>query len=253
MILSNLNSELTATEWAIFFICALLVGLAKSGLKGIGLATIPIMAGIFGARASTGVLLPILIMADAMAVVYYRRHVEWRFIILLLPWVAAGIIIALITGNMINENQFRIVLTTMVIIMLVLMILGDIRKNRQTKVPDNHIFAGLMGIAGGFATMIGNSAGPVFTLYFLSMKLPKKEFIGTGAWLFLIVNIFKVPLHIFSWETISIESARLSLITLPVIAAGILTGIYLVRLFPEKVYRYFVIIATIASSFFLFI
>jgi uncharacterized membrane protein YfcA len=137
--------------------------------------------------------------------------------------------------------------------MLILMIVNDLKRKTDGEVPDHHLFAGLMGIAGGFATMIGNSAGPIFTLYFLSMKLPKKEFIGTGAWFFLIVNICKVPLHIFSWETINSGTLQFSLIALPIIAIGFLTGIYLVKLFPEKIYRYFVIIATIVASLFLII
>ena len=218
-----------------------------------GLVIVPLMAGLFGARASTGVLLPVLIIADVMAVVYYRRHVEWRFIFLLLPWTVAGIIIAMITGNQINEKQFSIILTTIIIIMLVLMILKDIRKKSEGKIPDNHVFSGIMGTAGGFATMIGNSAGPIFTIYFLAMRIPKREFIGTGAWFFLIINLGKVPLHIFSWETINPETLKLSLSTFPFIFLGVLAGIYLVKLFPEKVYRYFVIIATLASSLFLVI
>ena len=237
----------------LFLVIALVTGMAKAGLSGIGIAIVPALALIFGARESTGVLLPMLITADIMAVVYYRSHAVWRHILRILPWVALGILIAVITGKMINENQFRIVLLSVVWIMLILMVLNDLRKKKGGEIPENQIFASSMGLAGGFATMIGNSAGPVFTLYFLAMRLTKNEFIGTGAWLYLIMNTSKLPLHIFIWKTISVNSIILNLVAIPVIALGIFAGIYIVKLFPEKVYRYFVIITTIISSVFLFI
>ena len=110
-----------------------------------------------------------------------------------------------------------------------------------------------MGFSGGFATMIGNSAGPVFNLYFLSMKLPKKEFIGTSAWLYLIMNVGKLPLQALVWKNITVSSLILDLIAIPVIALGIFIGIRIVKIFPEKAYRYFVIITTLGSSVLLFL
>lgn len=110
-----------------------------------------------------------------------------------------------------------------------------------------------MGFAGGFATMIGNAAGPVFTLYFLSMRLPKKEFIGTSAWLFFILNTGKLPLQVFVWKNINITTLLPGMIAIPVIALGIFLGIRIVKLFPENVYRYFVIVTTILTSLLLFL
>ncbi len=251
--LLSIHPDLTPVYLLLFLLVALVVGMAKAGLSGISLSIIPVMALIFGAKESTGVLLPMLITADIMAVIYYHRTAVWRHIIRILPWVAVGILIALITGNLINDNQFRIVMVTVVWTMLILMIMNDFRKKRSSKIPENHFFASLMGITGGFSTMIGNSAGPVFTLYFLAMRLPKKEFIGTGAWLYLIMNCGKLPLHLLVWKTITVNSLILNLIAIPVIASGIFLGIYIVKLFSETVYRYFVIITTVVASMFLLI
>jgi len=98
-----------------------------------------------------------------------------------------------------------------------------------------------MGLVGGFTTMVGNAAGPVFSIYLLAMKLPKREFIGTGAIFFFIINLSKVPFHIFAWETIDTRTIVVDLILFPIIATGMFLGIRLVKLFPEKLYRYFVI------------
>lgn len=251
--LLSLHPNLTPGYLVLFLIMALVVGMAKAGLAGISLAIVPAMALIFGAKESTGVLLPMLITADIMAVIYYRRNAVWKHIFRLLPWVALGILIALITGNLINDKQFRVVLLTVVWVMLILMILNDFRKNKAKEIPENHLFASFMGVTGGFATMIGNSAGPVFNLYFLAMRLPKREFIGTGAWLYLIMNCGKLPLQMFVWKTITVNSLILNLIAIPVIVCGIFLGIYIVRLFPEKVYRYFIILSTVVASVFLLI
>ncbi len=249
----SFHPDLTTGFLILFLLVALLLGMAKAGLSGLGLAVIPIMALIFGAKESTGVILPMLIAADIMAVVYYHRHAVWKHIFIILPWVATGIFIALITGNMINDNQFRVVMLSVVWIMLILMVLSDLRKKKEDGVPHNMIFKGFLGFAGGFSTMIGNSAGPVFTLYFLAMRLPKKEFIGTSAWLYLIMNTGKLPLQALVWKNITITSLIPGLISIPVIALGIFIGIHVVNLFSETFYRYFVIVTTIVSSLLLFI
>jgi uncharacterized protein len=129
---------------------ALVIGTSKAGLNGISLLVIPVMALIFGVKESTVVIVPMLITADIMPVVYYRRHAAWKQIIRVLPCMAVGVITTSVTGNLINANQFRIVLLTVVWIMLILMILNDFRKDKGKEIPENHLFASLMDIAGGF-------------------------------------------------------------------------------------------------------
>jgi uncharacterized membrane protein YfcA len=249
----SLSSSLTPAYILLFLLIALCIGMAKAGLGGLGLAVVPVMALIFGAKESTGVILPMLIAADIMAVIYYRKNAEWKYIIKILPWVAAGITAGMVIGNNVSGGQFRVVMVSVVWTMLFLIVLNDIRKKSSTELHGNILFTAFMGVAGGFATMIGNSAGPVFTLYFLSMRLSKNEFIGTGAWLYLIMNTGKLPLQAFVWKNITASSLMLGLVSLPFIAAGIFLGIYIVKLFPEKVYRYFVIVTTLVTSVLLFL
>jgi uncharacterized membrane protein YfcA len=253
LLLLSIHPDLTPGFLVLFLLVAVLLGMAKAGLSGLGLAIIPVMALIFGAKESTGVILPMLIAADIMAVTYWHRHAVWKHILKILPWVAIGIGIALFVGNSINDNQFRIVMLSVVWIMLILMIVNDLWKKESEVIPHNMIFGSGMGLAGGFATMIGNSAGPVFTLYFLAMRLPKKEFIGTSAWLYLIMNTGKLPLQAIVWKNISLASLIPGLISIPFIALGIFLGIKIVNLFSESVYRYFVIITTLISSVLLFL
>lgn len=238
--------NLTSAELVFVLLSAFLVGASKAGIKGIGLLIVPMMAGVFGAKPSTGIVLPMLILADIMAVIYYRKSVNWGYIRKLIPWALAGVVAGVVTGDLINEETFKWLLGGIIIAMLILLIYNDYRKSE--KIPDNRTFAAVMGLAGGFTTMVGNAAGPVFSIYLLSMKLPKREFIGTGAWFFFVINLSKVPFHIFAWETINFKTLATDIVLLPLIVIGMFTGIRLVNLFPEKVYRYFVIFMTLAAA-----
>ncbi len=243
--------DINTFEWILIAICGILVGISKTGISGAGLAVVPILATIFGGKPSTGLLLPMLIMADIFAVKYYNRHAEWHHVFKLLPWAFIGIIIALIIGNIITTKLFNNIIAITVMTGIIMMIWRDI-KGEKTKIPENLWFTILLGITGGFATMIGNAAGPIMALYLLSMRLPKNNFIGTAAWFFFIINVSKVPLHIFFWRTISLKTFYFDLVVLPSILLGVILGIAIVKKIPEKLYRIIVIATTIISAIILF-
>ena len=243
--------ELSTFDWFLYLFCGILIGMSKTGLSGAGMMVVPIMAGIFGGRISVGILLPMLIMADAFAVMYYSRHANWRYIFLALPWALGGVVIGTITGEAINDEQFKIILAIIILVGIVLMLWQDFRS-KNISIPDNWWFAAILGLAGGFTTMVGNAAGPIMSLYLLSMRLPKNIYIGTAAWFFFIINVIKVPFHIFAWRTITVETLKIDLLVFPSIVIGVIVGIRIVKLFPEKVYRYFIIISTVLSAVFLF-
>lgn len=228
-----------------------MIGMAKTGISGVGLMVVPILANAFGGRPSVGLLLPILIFADIFAVTWYHRHADWKHILRLIPWALGGIGIATVVGKSITDTTFNRLLAGLVIAGIAILVWRDLRKGKM-KIPQSPVFAAGLGLAGGFATMIGNAAGPVMALYLLSMRLPKNSYIGTGAWFFFMINLSKVPLHIWSWKTISVESFLLNVMMIPAIAAGAFLGIWLVRFFPERIYRALVIVTTLLSATLLF-
>ena len=246
-----MSYDLSTFQWFLAILCGMIIGMSKTGISGAGLIAVPILAAIFGGRPSVGLLLPMLIIADLFAVKFYNRHADWKYVIKLLPWTVAGILIALFVGKSVNDQQFRGMIALVVIVGIALMIYQDLRR-KNLEVPSSWWFSAILGLGSGFATMIGNASGPLMAFYLLSMRLPKNIYIGTGAWFFLIVNLFKVPLHVFVWKTISLESLTFDMIMMLPIIAGAFLGYYLIKLIPERAYRIFIMATTLASAIALF-
>jgi hypothetical protein len=185
-------------------------------------------------------------MADVFAVWYYHRHARWSYVIKLLPWTVIGVLVGIYVGDQVTDAVFKDIMGIIILLSVVILIWRDIRKD--VRIPGGILFPMLMGLSGGFATMVGNAAGAIMALYLLSMRLPKNEFIGTGAWFFLIINLFKIPFHVSVWETINLNTFTFDLLLFPAIAIGAFAGIYVVKLIPEKGYRIFMLISTTISA-----
>lgn len=232
-------------DLAILISVGLLVGMAKTGVQGTTMIAVPMLAILFGGKASTGVMLPILIFADVFGVRHYHRHAKWQHLKKLLPPAFAGVIIGTLAGSYVNDTVFLKVMAAILFLTLLNMIW---REKREIEIPDSAVFVAVIGIAGGFTTMVGNLAGSVMAIYLLAMRFPKNQFIGTAAWFFLIINLFKVPFHVLVWKTITLESVLLDLLLIPAIAIGAYIGIKITRSVPEKDYRIFVIVMTAIAS-----
>jgi uncharacterized protein len=244
--------SLSVGDWLLIVFCAMLIGMSKTGVPGVSMIVVPTLALIFGGKQSTGVLLPILIMADVFAVIYYHRNAKWNHLLRALPWAFAGLLLALWIGKMVNDEQFKHIIAITVFVSVGLMIWKDYGTKKEFT-PDSWWFAALMGIVGGFATMIGNVAGPILAIYLLAMHLDKKSFIGTTAWFFFIINLSKFPLQVLVWKNINLNTLTIDILVLPAIALGAWLGIILVKRIPEKAYKWFVIVITVLSAFLILI
>jgi len=227
--------DLTFYQWLVSGLSAVMIGLAKTGLPGIGILAIPLMAWVLPARASTGVVLPMLIFADFFAVGCYRRFAVWPKLVRLLPWAAVGVFLGYLALGRVNDQQLKPIIGGIVLVMLALNFWRNYGKEDRP-VPTWWWFAALFGLLAGVTTMMANAAGPVMAIYLLAMRLSKNEFIGTGAWYFLLVNCFKVP---FSAHLglINSQSFHFNLVLFPLVALGALAGIKLLKHIPEKFFN----------------
>ncbi len=240
------------SDWGILFFTALLIGMSKSGIQGITLLAVPLMALTYGAKPSTGIILPILCFADLMAVLYYRRKAEWKYVLRLLPAAIAGFVVALLVDRFIPATQFKQLMGGCLLAVLIVMLWSDLRGKENT-ISHSWWYGPLFGLLGGFTTMIGNAAGPVMAIYLLSVKMPKYNFVGTNAWFFLVVNYLKIPLQIFAWGNITTSTLLMDAYTIPFVLVGGVLGVFLVKKLPEKGFRYFTMAVTCVSVIMLLI
>ncbi|MBU3181243.1 sulfite exporter TauE/SafE family protein [Clostridium psychrophilum] len=246
--MSFINSfDLSMMQWIWLIIAAFLVGFSKTGISSFMMPVIPILASLFGGKGSTGVILPLLILGDIFALYYYNRHANWENIKKLLPWSFIGLISGVIVGNYINDKQFKAVISISLLLCLVVLIYTQ-KKGDNIEVPTNKWFYVMAGIATGFTSMIGNAAGPIFSVYLLTMNFKKNNFMGTTAWFFFLINISKVPLQILFWHNISFKTIILTFGMVPAIALGALLGMLMIKKINEKYFRYIIIVVTALAA-----
>ncbi len=234
--------QLSYFHWFLSFVGVFLLGLSKSGIKGIGVVIVLLLAVVFGGKASTGILIPMMILADIFAVIYYHRHTQWGLLKKLLPSMVVGVLIGVWFGNDISEQLFKQIMAVFILATVAVMVIMERKKNKN--IPTNKLFSNGMGLLSGITSMIGNLAGAFASIYFLAMRLPKNEFIGTAAWLFFIINVFKLPFHIFIWKTVTAETILLNVFLIPGVLLGFFVGIQLVKLIHNDLYRNFILAVT---------
>ena len=234
--------SLSLFNFALAAFCAFLLGISKSGLKGIAALIVTGFALVYDARNSTGVLMPLLLVGDVFAIIYYKRHVKWKYIAKLLPWMIAGVLMGVLGGKFISEDIFKYGMASIILFSVALMYYWENKKDKT--IPSHWTFASSMGILAGFTTMIGNLAGAFSNIYFLAMRLPKNTFIGTAAWLFFLINTFKLPFHIWSWETINEVSILKSIELVPFVIIGLFSGVFIVKKIKDDNYRKLILFFT---------
>lgn len=233
------------------FTGAFIIGLAKAGLRGIDMLNVTLMALVFGGKASTGIVLPLLCAADIAAVLYYNRHAQWNHFWKLVPWMALGILIGVYAGKDLDEIIFRKLMAVIIILTVIVILIMEFRKSAD--VPTHPLFAAGTGVVAGITTMLGNLAGAFSNLYFLAMRLPKNNFIGTASWLFLVINLFKLPFQVLYWKNITATSLKTDLFLLPALAMGFVVGIKIVKHIKDDHYRRVVIVLTLIGAAVIFL
>jgi len=242
-------------RFALAALAGLLIGVAKTGVPGFGILAVPLMVLAVGdARHSAAWLLPLLCLADLFAIAAYRRHAHARRLFGLLPWVLGGIALGAITLTA-PERAMRLLVAAIVIVMIALRWLrgrgaaaaADAVSSPGTVPPDRWWQAAGYGTSAGFATTVANAAGPVMNLYLLARRLPKHEFVATGAWFFFVVNLMKLPIYAFH-GLIDRRSLLFDLALAPSVVVGALLGRALLHRLPQATFDKLVMALTVCAA-----
>jgi uncharacterized protein len=222
---------------------AFAIGLNKGGLTGLGILPILLFAVVFPARESTGFVLPLLITGDICAIMIYRRVVLWKFFWRLLPPALAGVVIGFFLMGRIPSELFGVLIGWLIIALIALQFTRSALGKKLDHIFESHGFGLVMGVLAGITTMIANAAGPVANLYFLSVRLPKWNLIGTSAWLFFVINLCKVPFSAQLGLT-NAYSLSLALLLAPLVVTGFFSGRYLAGVMPQVIFERFLLACT---------
>ncbi|WP_353940947.1 sulfite exporter TauE/SafE family protein [Streptomyces sp. HUAS MG91] len=230
---------------------ALLVGFSKTAVSGANTVSLAVFAAILPARDSTGVLLPILICGDILAVLTYRRHAHWPTLWRLFPAVAGGVVVGTVflafAGDGLVRGSIGVILLVMAAVTL--------WRRRHAEAPGAEgdptraarVKAGSYGVLGGFTTMVANAGGPVMSMYLLSAGFKKLGFLGTSAWFFLIVNSAKVPFSV-GLGLIDGRSLLLDAALVAFVVPGALIGKVAVNRINQRLFEQLVIAATVLGG-----
>ena len=224
-------------------IAAFGIGITKSGFSGVSMVHVYLFASVFGARESTGIVLPMLIAGDIFAMAIYGKKANWDYVRRMMPPTLLGVIGGWLLMFRLPETYYRPLIGLIILVLTAMQIIRIWKEEWLADVPHAAWFAWSMGILVGLTTMLANAAGPVFGLYLLAIGLPKLEFVGTAAWFFLILNVVKIP---FSWSLglIRIDTLALNATLIPLIAFGLWIGTMIIKKIPQRLFDSLILILT---------
>jgi uncharacterized membrane protein YfcA len=202
---------------------ALCIGLSKSGLAGTATLNVVLMAKIFGAKPSVGIVLPMLIVADFMGFLINRGGGSWKQILPMIPPAIVGVFAGWFLLDQVDNGTARIVIGVLILALLAFNVVLNRRREQLLALTRHRTFTWGMGWVAGVSTMLANAAGPVMTVYLLAQRLEKKEHLGVFCRFFLFINLFKLPFS-GSLGLVTEKSLMTNAVLLPGVIAGIVLG-----------------------------
>ena len=233
-----------------FLVMALYVGIGRSGIFGIMVIVVPVLSMFLGGRQAAGFVLPWMILGDWIAIFFYRKSINWSVILKILPWLVLGILLGAWTGSAVSDRVFRNIMGGITFLSLVLLLWKEKQGGMELHYPLGIL--ALIGIVSGFGSMIGNIAGPIIALYFFTLRLDKLGYVSSMVSLFWIVNMIKVPFHVFYWGTINPQSFKLNLLLSPLLLLGAFLGYKIIKRIPEKPFKVVILVSIGAAGVALF-
>ena len=268
--------DLAPVAFVVLALSALLVGVAKTSVGGMGALAVAGFALFLPARESTAAVLLLLIVGDLVAVASYRHSADWALLRRLLPAVVPGIALGALLMEVVDDRAMTVVIAVAILSAVALQLAVRRRQQAGSVVPTTttttttttpspapvprsrphsrtyNAASILTGVAAGFTTMVANAAGPVMALYLLASRVDKMRFVGTMAWFYLLVNVAKVPfaagLGLFPGTTLWI-----TLLLAPLVLLGTWLGRRLLRRLTQRQFEVITLGAAVLAGLILLV
>jgi uncharacterized protein len=220
-----------------------MVGVSKAGITGLSILSIALFNHVFpSSKQASGIVLPLLIFGDFVAVFAYRKHAQWHYLWRLFPWTAIGVVLGYFTLGRISDHTARILVGWIIIGLAALSYWRRYGSMPGGKDPVYHWTVGAaIGMTAGFITLVANAAGPLMAIYLIAMRLPKMQYVGTAAVFFLLLNLFKVPFMV-DLGLITTQSFGFNLALAPAVLLGALAGRWLLVRVNQNLFEQMVLL-----------
>ncbi len=218
--------------WTIAVLAIFIVALSKSGLVGsLGMVGVPLLSLVMPARDAAGMMLPLLLVMDAIAIWTYRKDADWRILKIMLPGAMVGTIVGWVLWSFVSDDMVLLFVGVLTLL-FILDALLPIRK-KLLGLPPSKPWGRFWGGFAGFTSFISHTGGPPFQIYVLPQKLSPVIFSGTTAFFFAIVNTAKLVPYFFLGQ-LNVANLTHAAILAPVAIVGVLLGVLLVRRISVK-------------------
>ena len=220
--------------WAIAIGAVFIVGLSKSGLVGsMGMVAVPLLTLVMPARDATGMMLPVLLAMDAIAIWIYRRDANWHVLRIMLPGAVVGTILGWLLWSVVTDAQVLLAVG-IITILFMLDALLPLRK-RLPDTPPSKPWGAFWGAGAGLTSFISHTGGPPYQIYTLPLGMTPTVFSATTAFFFAIVNTMKLVPFYFLGQ-LSVSNLEHAAALIPFGLAGVALGVYLVRRITAKAF-----------------
>lgn len=242
-------SDFALWQWIGLAVAALLIGLSRGGVAGLGILVAAVAANCIPAKAATGFVLPLLIVGDLVALKMFRGHFDRSHLLRLFPWTIAGLLIGWFTMGRIDDTQARMLIGALI----VAMVAGHVDSKRRGREAGDEMrpaptwLAPLAGLLAGFTTLVANAAGPVMIVYLLAMRVPKLQFLGTSARFFLLLNLVKIPFMV-QLGLVDGSSLASNALLVPLVLLGALIGRWLVHRIDQRRFELIAVVLTFVAG-----
>jgi uncharacterized protein len=241
--------------WACAVLGAFMVGVAKAGITGLSILSIALFTQVFpSSKQASGLILPLLIFGDFVAVFAYRKHTQWRFLWRLFPWTALGVFLGYLTMGRISDHTAKVMIGAIILLLAAMSFARRYVPGQRadTGLQIHWTVAALIGMLAGFITLIANAAGPLMAIYFVAMRLPKMQYVGTAAVFFMLLNLFKVPFMV-DLGLITTRSFGFNLALAPAVVIGAFGGRWLLLRVNQELFEKLVLALSAIGGILLFL
>ncbi len=224
----------------IFYLAAIpaviLVGLAKGGFAGVGVLAMPLLALVMSPIRAASIILPVLILQDAISVWFYRHTFDRRNLAIMIPGACAGIGIGYVFAAYVSDAAIEFAVGLIAVVFATRHLLHG-RGAEVAPSPGHPVLGVFWGAVAGFVSMIANAGAPPLQVYLLPQRMPRDVFIGTSVFFFAAINLIKIP-PFLALGLFTRENLATSVVLLPLAAFATWLGVWLVRRVEvERFYR----------------